>query len=434
MENFSIDQIGQFFSRMESAESTFFLLCALISFLFGFLIAYLIRTARIRRLKQEVKAAEKRYQDLEVELNTTKGKLKEANELREFAERERIDLLDQVQQLKLDKDRVQAERKKLDEEINELNRINLQYADRINELQVQLQSTEEQPAGDAADIADSTGQSLADLPAEGPEISTAQAGVSILTEERLAALEQRLAQLERENRRLEDRLEDIDIAEAAASSPAAPTAPTDGEPGEEEEEEAIVVNPDKGVMDQRIITSDRASDDLTKIEHISTFTQSQLYQAGIYTYEEIASWDPARVAQVTSLIGYVPGRIEKDNWVGQAAALLAGEGASDDPQSRGSDGPSATATVDLSDLKIIEGIGPKIEQVLKESGVQTLEQLAGRDPEELRGMLIQAGDKYRMHDPATWPKQAELAATGQFEELEKYQDHLKGGREPDGES
>ena len=36
-----------------------------------------------------------------------------------------------------------------------------------------------------------------------------------------------------------------------------------------------------------------------------------------------------------------------------------------------------------------------------------------------------------MHDPATWAKQAQLAAEGNWEELETYQDHLKGGKEPD---
>jgi hypothetical protein len=34
-----------------------------------------------------------------------------------------------------------------------------------------------------------------------------------------------------------------------------------------------------------------------------------------------------------------------------------------------------------------------------------------------------------MHDPATWPKQAQLAADGQWEALETYQDELKGGKE-----
>jgi predicted flap endonuclease-1-like 5' DNA nuclease len=434
MENFSIDQIGQFFSGMETAESTFFLLCALISFLFGFLIAYLIRTVRVRSLKKAVATAEQERSELEVTLNTTKGKLKEAIELREFAERERIDLLDQIQQLKLDKDRATAKRDQLTQEVAELNRINLEYADKINDLQLQLSSAGEQAVtapSDAADLErppseENEGQSVFELPAEGPEIVTALAGLSVEAEERLAALEERLAHLEVENRRLEQRLEGIDGTEeaTAAQSPATPAADA------ADEEEPVVVNPDKSILGQRIITPDRDADDLTRIAHISDHTQSQLYQIGVFTYEDIAGWDPARIAQVTSLIGYLPGQIEKDNWVGQAAALVAGEGSadSDDSQTFGMSPPPA---VDPENLQIIEGIGPKIEQVLKESGVESLAELAAREVDELRSMLIQAGDKYRMHDPSTWPKQAELAAAGNLEELEEYQEYLKGGREPE---
>ncbi len=438
MENFSIDQIGTFFSGMGTAESTLFLLCALISFLFGFLIAYLIRTVRVRSLQRALAAAEHDRKELEVELNTTKGNLKEANELREFAERERIDLLDQIQQLKLDKDHAAAKRDQLTQEIAELNRINLEYADNINDLRLQLSAAAEQetaPASDAADLdrplsEENQGQSVFELPAEGSEITTALAGLSVEAEERLAALEERLGQLEVENRRLEQRLEGIDSTEEATAgqSPADPATTT---PAADAEEEApVVVNPDKGILGQRIITPDRDADDLTRIAHISEHTQSQLYQIGVFTYEDIASWDPARIAQVTSLIGYLPGQIEKDNWIGQAAALVAGEGGadSDDPQAKSM---SPAPAVDPENLQLIEGIGPKIEQVLKESGVNTLAELAAREVDELRSMLIQAGDKYRMHDPATWPKQAELAAAGNLEELEEYQDYLKGGREPE---
>jgi hypothetical protein len=38
-------------------------------------------------------------------------------------------------------------------------------------------------------------------------------------------------------------------------------------------------------------------------------------------------------------------------------------------------------------------------------------------------------DRYKSHDPATWPEQAKLAAEGNWEELKKRQDELKGGRE-----
>lgn len=81
------------------------------------------------------------------------------------------------------------------------------------------------------------------------------------------------------------------------------------------------------------------------------------------------------------------------------------------------------------DLKIIEGIGPKIEQLLKEAGIHTWSDLAAAPVEKLQSVLDQAGERYRLADPDTWPRQAELAAAGKWAALSAYQDRLKGGKE-----
>lgn len=81
------------------------------------------------------------------------------------------------------------------------------------------------------------------------------------------------------------------------------------------------------------------------------------------------------------------------------------------------------------DLKVIEGIGPKIEELLHNAGIHTWAELAAAELEKLQTILDEAGPRYRMHDPATWAKQAALAATGQWEDLEAYQEQLQGGRD-----
>ena len=81
------------------------------------------------------------------------------------------------------------------------------------------------------------------------------------------------------------------------------------------------------------------------------------------------------------------------------------------------------------DLKMVEGVGPKIEGLLNEGGIQTWEDLANAPTEKVQAILDEAGPRYRMHDPATWSKQAKLAHEGQWEELEALQDRLDGGRE-----
>lgn len=81
------------------------------------------------------------------------------------------------------------------------------------------------------------------------------------------------------------------------------------------------------------------------------------------------------------------------------------------------------------DLKVVEGIGPKIEGLLNDIGITTWQQLADAPLQKVQDMLDAAGPRYRIHNPATWSKQAGLAAAAKWEELEKLQDELDGGKE-----
>ncbi len=89
--------------------------------------------------------------------------------------------------------------------------------------------------------------------------------------------------------------------------------------------------------------------------------------------------------------------------------------------------PVTSARVLSDDLKIIEGIGPKIEKLLNVSGISTFRQLSETRVESLKEILENAGPKFRMHQPDTWPRQARLAADGEWETLKAWQDELDGG-------
>jgi predicted flap endonuclease-1-like 5' DNA nuclease len=81
------------------------------------------------------------------------------------------------------------------------------------------------------------------------------------------------------------------------------------------------------------------------------------------------------------------------------------------------------------DLKAVEGIGPKIEQLLHADGIKSWENLANTSVEKLKTILSNAGPKYMLADPTTWPKQAGLANNSLWAELEELQKVLKGGKE-----
>ena len=87
----------------------------------------------------------------------------------------------------------------------------------------------------------------------------------------------------------------------------------------------------------------------------------------------------------------------------------------------------ASASI-IDDLRIIEGIGPKIAEIFNVAGINTFAELAATSVDKLKEILASAGSRYSMHDPATWPKQAELAAAGKMDELKKWQDELDGGK------
>ncbi|MEZ0396629.1 MAG: helix-hairpin-helix domain-containing protein [Anaerolineales bacterium] len=78
------------------------------------------------------------------------------------------------------------------------------------------------------------------------------------------------------------------------------------------------------------------------------------------------------------------------------------------------------------DLVSLEGIGPKVAQVLKEAGITTFAALAEADAAKVQEILNAAG--LQMMNPEGWIEQAKLAAKGDTEGLARLQAELKGGR------
>lgn len=93
------------------------------------------------------------------------------------------------------------------------------------------------------------------------------------------------------------------------------------------------------------------------------------------------------------------------------------------------DAPKAKALAKTSDdLTKIEGIGSKIAKLLADEQIVTFKDLSKATNKKLKTILDAAGSKFAMHNPASWPKQAKLAAVGNWEALKTLQDELKGGK------
>lgn len=73
--------------------------------------------------------------------------------------------------------------------------------------------------------------------------------------------------------------------------------------------------------------------------------------------------------------------------------------------------------VAIDDLTMVEGVGPKIAGLLNEAGIDSWRALGNAQVERLRGVLTEAGPRYRMHDPSAWPTQAKLLAAGRWQDF-----------------
>ena len=80
------------------------------------------------------------------------------------------------------------------------------------------------------------------------------------------------------------------------------------------------------------------------------------------------------------------------------------------------------------ELRKIEGIGPKIADVLVAAGIVNLQDLSEASVSHIKEILVAAGRRYGLADPSTWPEQAALGTKGDWDALKALQKELKGGK------
>jgi hypothetical protein len=90
--------------------------------------------------------------------------------------------------------------------------------------------------------------------------------------------------------------------------------------------------------------------------------------------------------------------------------------------------PERFARYTENDLQIVEGIGPKIEELLKTHGVKNWYDLSAASVPHLRDILQKGGERFQMHEPSSWPDQVSLALENRWSELLEYQTLIPGGR------
>ena len=396
--------LNTLFTGFTQRESLIFLAFCLVSFLFGLLIGYVLRGRRVRELRRELKKKEaeiqqrdEKIQQLTEELSLQEADLKKANYQKEEAE-ERAQRL-QVEQGKLNNQIVY-----LKDELEKERAANAGYQSTIDDLNDQilgLRTKVEQGGSGTTVLAGS----------DAPDVQA-----------RLAAVEARLQELEQENARLETTIGTLK-SEGSTSGTEYTGDDVDEEPELMQQEAPDILKHDRARAQQA------EKDDLTLIDGLGPFLEKKLNDAGVFSYDQIADWDKADIDRITQTIRFFEGRIEKDNWVGQARRLKSLREDNPEALKEAVQSPAAPDTPQEKDnLQLIEGIGPAIAPVLHDRGIHTFSDLAQRSPDEMKAWLREADPSLAMHDPSTWPAQARLAANEQWDVLKDYQDQLRGGK------
>ncbi len=114
-------------------------------------------------------------------------------------------------------------------------------------------------------------------------------------------------------------------------------------------------------------------------------------------------------------------KVTHSNSVATASAELV-----DSAASKGGEA-AFVAPADRDNLKKVEGIGPKIEQLLFDDGIYTWLSLSKVEVSRIQNILDKAGPRYRVHNPESWPIQAKMAADGKWGELKTWQEEHKRG-------
>ena len=168
-------------------------------------------------------------------------------------------------------------------------------------------------------------------------------------------------------------------------------------------------------------------DDLTKVEGIGPKVAEVLVAAGITSYTRLSATDPMRIMELLAAEGGALAAMDPSTWPAQGQ--MAAEGRWEDLQQWQDQlvGGRAAPTVESEDLTKIEGIGPKVQELLNAAGIQTYGQLAATTLDQLREILAAAGGIMATMAPDTWPAQSQMASEGSWEALKQWQDELNGG-------
>ena len=265
-----------------------------LGILVGALIAwwFLSKQFKTKMEEQEAwlsQARQQAEQDLEKERSaheTTKARLSDAEEKQSSAEQRAASsetelgtIRTELDQLKSTSSETETERRRLESELAEANRQTTTLSEDLEQAR-----TARNEAADA-------------------------------DRSRIGEFERRIDDQQKEIDRLQSELE----ARQTVTEDAAPAAgaPPTRAPSEDEESEDQAY----GLASEPVSEPSEGTDDLTKIKGIGRVLEGKLHGLGVTTFRQIAEFSAADIDRINAVLDF-PGRIEREQWVEQAKAIV----------------------------------------------------------------------------------------------------------------
>ncbi|MBF2083729.1 MAG: substrate-binding domain-containing protein [Thermoleptolyngbya sp. C42_A2020_037] len=149
-------------------------------------------------------------------------------------------------------------------------------------------------------------------------------------------------------------------------------------------------SPDREIVQATGLMTDIRHDPLRDINGIGPIYEQKLFNAGIYTFADLAALTPAQVQEIIRPAAWQ--QIFPAVWIQEAARLA--------------QGVDVPADIDHDPLRDINGIGPVYEQKLFDGGICTFADLAAATPEQLRTLI--RPESWQRFDPEAWIAEAQV--------------------------
>ena len=357
-----MDKIAEFFGKIFTGisveDSITFLVISAVTFLLGLLFGAWSRAGKIRRLKKELEAKDSELKNLKVQYDSLVAQYEKKEEALRKSEVRVTEMTEDVTRLTNERMHYKRELDSARQHLEQLQAENLEYAtqggkngsnddDELDDVNTQFEDDEKTDIGIYSD--------------------------------RLALIEEKLEKLELENSNLRDEISTIEtrattVGEGSSGASTTTTSipvvipvgsipsgsgattttttsvddpvldlsdtkttsvdeiPPEFEDEIREEDEGDMSPQDRAnrakaniaaAIGTKIPTASLADkDDLRSIDGVGPFIEKKLNDIGIYTFEQISQLDSELIQHITDAIQFFPGRIEKDDWMGQARGLM----------------------------------------------------------------------------------------------------------------